>query len=210
MIRILLVDDHALVRAGLRRILETQQDMEVAGEAGTGAEALDLIRAGELDIVLLDLSLPDFSGIDLMKSILAADPSRKILVLSMHPEESYARRVMRSGAVGYLNKEAAPELLITAIRKVAAGGRFVSPGLAELLAIDLAEDDTESPHERLSDREFEVFERIVRGESVSQIAATLDLSPKTISTHRSRILQKMDLRNNADLIRYAIDQGLLS
>lgn len=210
MIRILLVDDHALVRAGLRRILETQQDMAVVGEAGTGAEALELIRSDQFDVVLLDLSLPDFSGIDLMKSILAADPSRKILVLSMHPEESYARRVMRSGAAGYLNKEAAPELLITAIRKVASGGRFVSPGLAELLAIDLAEDDTESPHERLSDREFEVFERIVRGESVSEIAATLHLSPKTISTHRSRILQKMALRNNADLIRYAIDQGLLS
>ena len=209
MIRILLVDDHTMVRAGLRRILETQPDMEVRGEAGTGARALDLIRSEELDIILLDLSLPDFSGIDLMRSILAADPDKKILVLSMHPEENYARRVMRSGAAGYLNKEAAPELLITAIRKVASGGRFVSPGLAELLAIDLAEDGTESPHERLSAREFEVFERIVRGESVSQIAADLHLSPKTISTHRSRILQKMDLRNNADLIRYAIDQGLL-
>lgn len=209
MIRILLVDDHKLVRAGLRRILETQPDIEIAAEAGTGAEALDRVREDDFGIILLDLSLPDYSGIDLMKSILARAPSKKILVLSMHPEENYARRVLRAGAVGYLNKEAAPELLLSAIRKVASGGRFVSPALAEILAIDLAEDGMEAPHERLSDREFEVFERIVRGESVSQIAETLHLSPKTISTHRSRILQKMDLRNNADLIRYAIDQGLL-
>ncbi len=210
MIRILLVDDHKLVRAGLRQILETQPDIEVAAEAGTGAETLDAVRKDHFDIILLDLSLPDYSGIDLMKSILAVDPSKKILILSMHPEENYARRVLRSGAVGYLNKEAAPELLLSAIRKVAGGGRFVSPALAEILAIDLAEDGAEVPHERLSDREFEVFERLVRGESISEIAATLHLSPKTISTHRSRILQKMDLRNNADLIRYAIDQGLLT
>lgn len=208
MTRILLVDDHKLVRAGLRQILQTQQDMEVIAEAGTGAEALDAVRTEEIDLILLDLSLPDYSGIDLMKSILAGGP-RKILVLSMHPEENYARRVIRGGAAGYLNKEAAPELLISAIRKIASGGRFVSPALAELLAIDLAEDSHEAPHERLSDREFEVFERIVQGESVSEIAAQLHLSPKTISTHRSRILQKMDLRNNADLIRYAIDQGML-
>lgn len=210
MIRLLLIDDHALVREGVRRILETQQDMEVRAEAATGAEALSAIREEEFDIILLDLSLPDFSGIDLMKSILSLAPGTKILVLSMHPEENYARRVIRSGAAGYLNKEAAPELLISAIRKVASGGRFVSPVLAELLAIDLAEDGMELPHERLSDREFEVFERIIRGESVSEIALTLHLSPKTISTHRSHILQKLNLRNNAGLIRYAIDHELLT
>jgi two-component system, NarL family, invasion response regulator UvrY len=209
MIRLLLIDDHALIRAGIRRILEAHGDIEVAAEAGTGAEALEVIRTDRFDIILLDLSLPDYSGIDLMKSIRSLLPHQKILVLSMHPEENYARRLIRAGAAGYLNKEAAPELLISAIRKIASGGRFVSPALAELLAIDLAEDASEAPHERLSDREFEVFERIVRGESVSEIARDLHLSPKTISTHRSRILLKMDLRNNADLIRYAIDQGLL-
>jgi two-component system, NarL family, invasion response regulator UvrY len=208
-IRLLIVDDHRLVRAGLREILERERDMTVGAEAGTGAEALDALRRERFDMILLDLSLPDFSGLDLMKSILSTNPAQRILILSMHPEENYARRVMRAGASGYLNKEAAPELLISAIRKVSTGGKFVSPALAELLAIDLYEGGDEVPHQRLSDREFEVFERIIRGESTSSIAQELHLSPKTVSTHRSRILQKMDLRNNAELIRYAIEQGLL-
>ncbi|MDX1585039.1 MAG: response regulator transcription factor [Thermoanaerobaculia bacterium] len=209
MSRLMLVDDHELVRAGLRELIANEPDFEIAAEAGTGAEALDALRDQDIDIVVLDLSLPDYSGIDLMKSMLAQRPNLRILILSMHPEESYARRIMRAGAHGYVNKGAAPDLLITAIRKVAGNGRFVSPALAELLALDLAEDGSAIPHERLSDREFEVFERLARGASVSEIAEELNLSPKTVSTHRSRILQKMDLQNNAELVRYAVKHGML-
>lgn len=209
MIRIALVDDHDLVRAGVRRILEAEKDMQIVGEASTGADALDLLDAEDPDVLILDLSLPDLSGIDLMRSILARRPGLKVLIVSMHPEENYARRMMRAGAYGYLNKGEAPALMLEAIRKLSRGNRFVSPKLAELLAYDLTEDRSGILHERLSDREFEVFERLVRGAGISEVANELNLSPKTVSTHRSRILQKMNMRNNASLVRYAVENGLL-
>lgn len=209
MIRIALVDDHDLVRAGVRRILEAEKDMQIVGEASTGADALDLLDAEDPDVLILDLSLPDLSGIDLMRSILARRPGLKVLIVSMHPEENYARRMMRAGAYGYLNKGEAPALMLEAIRKLSRGSRFVSPKLAELLAYDLTEDRSGILHERLSDREFEVFERLVRGAGISEVANELNLSPKTVSTHRSRILQKMNMRNNASLVRYAVENGLL-
>lgn len=210
MIRILVADDHAIVRQGLRQILSGRDDMGVTGEASSGDETLERVREQQWDVLVLDLSFPDRSGLDVLKQIRAQYPALPILVLSMHPEEQYGVRVLRAGASGYLSKESVPDLLVEAIRKVASGNRFLSPTLSEKIAIDFLSGPSERPHEKLSDREFEVFERIVAGRSVTEIAEELNVSVKTVSTHRTRLLEKMGMKNNAGLIRYAIQQGLLS
>jgi DNA-binding NarL/FixJ family response regulator len=209
MIRILVVDDHAIVREGLKQILLGAEDFQVAGEASNGLEALDQIRKDEWDVIVLDMSMPGRSGIELIKQINEEKPKLRILVLTMHGEEQYAARAFKSGASGYLTKESAPAELVSAVRKVASGGMYVSAAMAEKLAFGLTPKADELPHERLSDREFDVFRRIAAGQSVSEIAEQLSVSIKTVSTHKTRILQKMQMHNHTELIRYAIAHKLI-
>ena len=208
-IRILIVDDHAIMREGLKRILADEPEMQVAGEAANGDEALGMVRDGEWGVVLLDIALPGKSGLDILKHIKAAQPALPVLILSMYPEDQYAVRVLKSGAAGYLTKESAPGQLVAAIRKVAQGGIYVSQELAEKLAIELHSAPEKSPHETLSDREFEILRLIGAGRTPGQIAAELHLSIKTISTYRARLLQKMRMRTNAELTHYAVKNGLV-
>lgn len=208
MIRILVIEDHALVRAGLRDFLDGSADMLVAGEAASAAEALERIREGGWDVVLLDLSLPDASGVELLARIRELAPALPVLVLSMHAERRYAVQLLRSGASGYLQKEAMAEELKGAIRGVVQGRRYLSPTLAELLAGEL-DPDGGLPHGRLSEREFEIFCLLAQGQGASRIAQDLNLSVKTVSTYRSRILEKMRMASNADLTYYAIKNGLV-
>jgi DNA-binding NarL/FixJ family response regulator len=207
-IHVLLADDHAIVRAGLKEILEGTGDIVVAREATNGREALEAARESEIDVAVLDLSMPGRSGIELIKLIKAERPSVRILVLSMHSEEQYAVRAVRAGASGYMTKESAADELVAAVRRIAGGGAYVSPETAERLVLDARATDPAAPHTRLSDREYEVFQMLVAGRSVTDIAGALNLSVKTISTHKSRILQKMGLESQADLVRYAIGHGL--
>jgi DNA-binding NarL/FixJ family response regulator len=209
-ISVLIADDHAVVRRGLRQILAETPDILVGGEASTAPEVMRMVREHRFTVVLLDISLPGGSGIELLRDIRKELPRLPVVILTAHAEEQYAVRAIRAGAAGFLTKESAPERLIEAVRKVAGGGRFVSPQLAEALASALAEDSSGQPHERLSDRELEVLERIGSGKTVSEIAAELSLSVKTISTHRTRLLKKMGLRNNAELMQYAIRNRLVN
>jgi DNA-binding NarL/FixJ family response regulator len=209
MIRVLLADDHSMVRTGLKEILMATGDMLVAGEATNGNEALRAIREDEYDIVVLDMSMPGRSGIELIKLIKAERPKLRILVLSMHSEQQYAVRAVKAGASGYLTKESAAEALVTAIRRVAAGGAFISPETAERLVLDTGASADEAPHKRLSDREFQVFRMIAAGRSLTQVAGALALSVKTISTHKTRILQKIGVSNQTELVRYAIRHQLI-
>ncbi len=209
MIRVLLADDHAVVRAGLREILADTGDIAVAGEAANGQEALALIRAHDYDLAVLDMSMPGRSGIELIKLIKAEKPKLKILVLSMHSEEQYAVRALKAGAAGYLGKESAADQLVAAIRRIAAGGAYVSPETAQRLALDAGRDTAALPHTLLSDREFQVFRLIANGSTVGEIARELSLSVKTVSTHKTRIMEKMGLANQAELIRYALEHKLL-
>jgi DNA-binding NarL/FixJ family response regulator len=208
--KIVVVDDHAIVREGLKTILAKAPDLEVVGEAGNAPDALVLLRKTPVQLLLLDIGLPGKTGVDLLKSVKVELPKLPVLVLSNYPEDQYALRVLKQGAAGYLTKESAPELLITAVRKVAAGGKYVSPGVAERLIEDMGVKESEIPHERLSDREFEVFKFIAAGKSLTDIADTLHLSIKTISTHRTRILEKTGFQSNADMTRYALERGLLN
>ncbi len=210
MIRILIVDDHAILRAGLKHILADSGDIVVAGEAGNGLEALAKIRAERWDTMVLDMSMPGRSGIELIKQIKSEQPRLPILVLSMHQEDVYAVRALRAGASGYLCKDNAETQLEPAIRKVAGGGLFISPAVAEKLAVGMlqATRDDAPAHTRLSDREYEIFRYLAAGEGVTEIAHKLNLSVKTVSTHKFRIMQKMNLSNTADLIHYAIKHGL--
>ncbi len=208
MTRILIADDHAIVRDGLRRILESAAGVEVAGEAVNGDEVMARVRDGGFELLLLDLSMPGKSGIELIKWVKSARPELAVLVLSMHQEEQYAVRAIRAGASGYVTKESASTLLVAAIRKVAGGGLYISPGVAEQLALRLRPPAKDLPHQTLSDREFEVFGLLVTGGSVSDIAARLNLSGKTVSTHKARILEKMGVDSVADLVRYAIAHKL--
>jgi len=210
MIRILIVDDHAILRAGLKHILADCADIVVGGEAGNGVEALAQIRAGKWDVIVLDMSMPGRSGIDLIKQIKGEFPRLPILILSMHKEDVYAVRALRAGASGYLCKDNAEPLLEQAIRKVAGGGLFVSQAVLERMAVAVLQPESAEalPHARLSDREYEVFRLLAAGESVTDIARKLNVSVKTISTHKFRIMQKMNLANSAELIRYAIRHGL--
>ena len=208
MTRILIADDHAIVRDGLRRILQSAPGIEVAGEAVSGDEVMARVRAGGFEMLLLDMSMPGKSGIELIKWVKTARPELAVLVLSMHQEEQYAVRAIRAGASGYVTKESASALLVSAIRKVADGGLYISPRVAEQLALTLRPRADKLPHQALSDREFEVFGLLVSGATVSDIAARLHLSGKTVSTHKARILEKMGMDSVADLVRYAMAHKL--
>jgi two-component system, NarL family, invasion response regulator UvrY len=210
MIKVLIVDDHAVVREGLKRILELRGDIAVTGEAGTSDETLSKIRAESFDIVVLDLALGRDHGIEVLKHIKSERPKLPVLVLSMQPEEHYAARLLKAGAAGYLSKESAPSELVNAVVKVSSGGRYVSPAIAERLAFEIGSPTTDKPHERLSDREFQIFQMIVVGKGLTQIADELGVSVKTISTHRTRILAKLAMKNNAELVHYALKQGLIT
>ena len=209
MIRTLIADDHAVVRQGLRQILQDTTDMQVTGEAASGPETLDRVRDDSYDVVVLDITMPGRSGFDVLKELRVERPELPVLVLSMHPEEQFAVRLLKAGAAGYLNKESAPEELVKAIRKVVAGGRYVSPTLAEKLAFEIDAGSDRLAHETLSDREFQVMRMMASGKTVKEIAAELALSVKTISTYRARILTKMNLHTNAELIHYAITNQLV-
>ena len=209
MIRVLIADDHPIVRQGLRQILAETGDIEVKAEASAGQEVLEKIRQHPLDAVVLDLSMPGTNGLDTLKQIKEERPRLPVLVLSIHPENQYAVRALRAGASGYLTKSSAPEALVTAIRKLAEGGRFITPSLGEKLAESLQNPLDEKPlHETLSDREFEVFRLIAKGKTVGEAAQILFLSPKTVSTYRHRILEKTGLKTSAELMRYAVDHGV--
>ncbi len=210
MIKVFITDDHPIVREGLKQALRETSDIAVSGEASNGEETLNDLRDHMVDVVLLDISLPGRSGLDLLSQLRVAYPSLKILILSTYPEQQYAVRALKTGAAGYLTKESAPEELITAIRKVAFGGKYVSAALAERLAFDLAGESTSRPHEKLSNREYQVMCLIASGKTVREIATDLSLSDKTISTYRRRILDKLNLRHNAELTHYAIQQGLVT
>jgi DNA-binding NarL/FixJ family response regulator len=209
-INILIADDHTIMREGLKRILENLDDFVVVGEATNGFETMDWVRKGGFEVLLLDLSMPGRSGVDLIKQIRAEVPKLPILVLTMHEEEQYAVRTIRAGASGYLTKESAATLLVEAIRRVAAGRLYISPSVAEQLALNIMPGNDDLPHKRLSDREFEVFQLLAAGTSASEIAEKLHLSVKTVSTHKTRILQKMDANSLADLVKYAMANKLLS
>jgi len=210
MIRVLIVDDHPVVRRGLRALLSDEFREAAFGEASNVQQALEQISKKGWDVALLDISLPGRSGLDFLKEVKAARPRLPVLVLSIHPEDQFAVRVLKAGAEGYLTKESVPEELVNAIRKILAGGRYVSPTLAEKLALDLRRDSTRAPHETLSDREYEVMCWIASGKAVTEIAADLSLSPKTISTYRTRILEKLGVKSNAEIIRYALRNSLVT
>jgi DNA-binding NarL/FixJ family response regulator len=209
MIRALIADDHRLMREGLKQILATSGDMIVAGEACDGVQALELVRRESWDVLLLDMSMPGRAGVGLIRQIKAEKPALPILVLSMHKEEEYTVRTIRAGASGYLCKDSAAQQLLEAIRKVAAGGHFISPDVASELAIGLILQDERAPHTQLSDREFEIFLMMASGDAVAKIAEQLNLSAKTVSTYKTRILRKMQMTRLSDLIRYALEHGLL-
>ncbi len=209
MIRILIADDHAVVRNGLKQMLSEHADFVVAGEAADGIEVLKKLREQPYDLLLTDMAMPGRSGIELLKMVKDEHPKLAMLVLSMHKEEQYAVRALKAGARGYLTKESAPDQLVLAIRKVAGGGMFISPGVAERLALELHGNHEIEPHTLLSDREFQIFRMIVSGESLGSIADELSLSVKTVSTHKARILQKMQMTSSAELIHYAIRHHLL-
>lgn len=209
MIRVLLADDHAIVRAGLKEILAGTGDITVAAEATNGREVIERVRAADYDVAVLDMSMPGRSGIELIKQVKAERPKLRVLVLTMHSEEQYAVRALRAGASGYLTKDSAADQLVAAIRRVAAGGAYVSAETAERLAQDAVPRSNAAPHTLLSDREFQVFRMIAGGRSVGEIARQLSLSVKTVSTHKTRIMEKMGLANQAELIRYALEHKLL-
>jgi two-component system invasion response regulator UvrY len=209
-IRLLIGDDHAVVRKGMKQILAETKDIVVADEAGNGREVLEKVRKNDFDMVLLDISMPGRDGLEILKELKGLKPKLPVLMLSMYPEEQYAVRSLRSGASGYLTKDSAPDELISAIRKVSLGGKYVSASLAEKLAHKLGADVEKPLHEALSDREYQVMCMIASGKAVKEIGEELSLSVKTVSTYRSRILDKMRLKGNAELTRYAIDNKLVS
>ena len=209
MIRVVLADDHSMVRAGLRELLTATGHISVVGEATNGQEVLTAVREGGFEVLVLDMSMPGRSGIELIKLVKAEQPKLRILVLSMHSEEQYAVRAVRAGASGYLTKESAPDELVAAIERVASGRAYITPETAERLVLDTSSGEERPAHSRLSNREYEVFRSIAGGRSVTDIAGDLNLSVKTISTHKARILEKMNLSSQSELVRYAIKHGLL-
>jgi len=209
MIRLVLADDHTIVREGLKQLLGAAGDLQVVGEAQNGHEVIERIRALDFDVLLLDMSMPGKSGIELIRQVHAEKPKLRILVLSMHEEHQYAVRAIRGGAAGYLTKESASRQLVDAIRKVAAGGAFISSEVAQQLALGAMPGASGPLHASLSDREFQIFQLIAGGKSVSDIAERLNLSVKTVSTHKANILQKMNMGTQADLIRYALTHRLV-
>jgi len=209
MIKILIVDDHAIVREGLNRIIQTELDMHVAGMAKDGSEVIRLMLENEIDVVVLDISMPGKSGLDLIKDMKQVQPLVKILMLSMYPEERFAMRSIKAGASGYLTKEMAPEEIVNAIRTIHSGRKYITSALADMIADELQNPSEKVPHELLSDREFEVLCMLAIGKPVVEIATVLSLSESTVSTYRMRILQKMNLKTNSDLIHYGIEHGLV-
>ena len=208
MIKILIVDDHLIVREGIKRIINDSANMNVVAEASSGMEALEYIWKNKYDLILLDISMPGQNGLQTLKKIKKHDKNVSVLMLSMHSEEQYAMRSMKAGASGYITKETASNQLVEAIRKINDGRKFITQEVAELLATDLYHEQDKEPHEYLSDREFEVLKMIAKGDSIKIIAKNLSISPKTVSTYRSRILDKLDLETNSDIIHYAIDYKL--
>ena len=209
MLKILIADDHAIVRQGLKQIVTETQDMIVAGEASNGQELLNKINEDDYDVVVLDITMPGRNGIDVLRQLRSERPQLPILILSVHSEEQYALRALKAGASGYLTKESAPDELVLAIRKISGGGKYISSSLAEKLAFDLAAGHEQTPHETLSDREYQVMCMIASGKTVIEIAQELSLSEKTVSTYRARILEKMKMKNNAELTYYAIKNQLV-
>jgi len=209
MINVLIVDDHTIVRQGLKQILAETSDIVVTAEAQNGQEAIEKVRQNGYDVVLLDVALPGADGLSVMRVLRQEKPSVAVLVLSAYPEEQYAVRFLKAGAAGYLTKESASDELILAIRKVAQGGKYVTQSLAERLAGSLASDADRLPHEALSNREYQVMRMIASGKTVGEIAEELSLSVKTVSTYRTRILEKLQLSNNADIMRYALTWGVV-
>ncbi len=209
MIKIAIVDDHALVRAGLRQFLSEQVDLQVVAEAGNGRDALDIVRKGLVDVLVMDLSMPEQSGVDALAAIRARAPELPVLILSGFPEAHYATTLLRQGASGYLNKECEPEEIVTAIRTVARGRKYITPAVAELLADTLGGNADKPLHEQLSEREFQVFLRLAKGETIGHMADSLSLSVKTVSTYRTRVMEKMKLESNSDLTYYALKNGLI-
>lgn len=209
MIRIVIADDHTLMREGLKRILEGNEEITVVGEAVDGFSVLAQVRKGGFDVLLLDLSMPGRSGIDLIRQIRTEAPKLPVLVLTMYEEEQYAVRSIRAGAQGYLTKESAGSQLVTAIKRVASGRPYISMEVAEQLALDIMAPEKELPHKQLSNREFEIFNMMASGKSITDIATQLHLSVKTVSTHKSRILAKMSMHSLAEIVQYAIAHNLL-
>jgi len=209
MIRILIADDHAIVRAGLKQFIADERDMVVAGEASDGAETLAFVRSQECDVVLLDISMPGKNGIDTLRQLKRSRPELPVLILSAYSEQQFAVSLLRAGASGYINKESASEQLVSAIRTVTRGGKYVSPSVAQVLVSDLAGEGDKPLHATLSKREFQIFYKLAAGASVSKIAEELFLSVKTVSTYRSRILEKMQMTSNADLTYYAVKNKLI-
>lgn len=209
MLRVALCDDHPIVREGLRGILSRRSDIKVVVEVGTAAELLRALETERVDIVVLDIGLPDMNGLDVMKTLRAAGNRAGILLLSMHPEDHYAVRALKAGASGYLQKESAPEELEAAVRRIAQGKKYVTASLAERLAVDLDDRSTQEPHELLSDREYQVLCLLAAGKGIKQIAGELSLSPPTIATYRARVLEKLGLTSTVELVRYALEHGLV-
>lgn len=209
MIKLLIADDHTIVREGLKQILADTPDIAVVGEASSGQEIIKRVGTIDYDLILLDISLPGMSGLDVLKQIRLLKPSLPVLILSMYPEEQYAIRALRAGASGYLTKESASEELINAIRKVARGRKYITASLAEKIAFDWDREEGRPLHEMLSDREYQVFCMIASGKTVNEISKLLSLSIKTVSTHRARILKKMSMKNNAQLTHYGIKHNLV-
>lgn len=209
MIRILIADDHAIVRRGLKQIVSEQADMIVASEAENAREVLDLVRTQKWDVVVLDINMPGRNGLEVLKELKRENPKLPVLILSIHPEEQYGVRVLKAGAAGYLTKDSAPDELVLAIRKVHRGGKYISASLAETLVYELVAQTDRPRHETLSDREYQVMTMIASGKTVGEIGEELSLSVKTISTYRSRVLGKMNMRTNAELTQYAIQNQLL-
>ncbi|MGD9212145.1 MAG: response regulator transcription factor [Desulfobacteraceae bacterium] len=209
MINIIIADDHPIVRAGLKQIIAEDKDITVTGEASKGTELLEKVRKHDFDVILLDLSMPGMNGLDVLKQLKIEKPRIPVIILTIHPESQYALRILKAGAAGYLTKDSASDELIKAIRKVCNKGKYISPSLAEKIVFALDQDAGQLPHEALSDREYQVLSLIGSGKTVSQIAETLALSVKTVSTYRVRILEKMQMQNNAELIHYAIQNKLV-
>jgi DNA-binding NarL/FixJ family response regulator len=209
MLRILLCDDHPILREGLKRILLQQSDIKVVEDAGSGAEMLEKSAASRFDVIILDIALPDMNGLEVLKNLRARGNRVGVLVLSMHPEEQYATRALRAGAAGYLQKESAPSELVSAVRKIAGGGRYITPSLAEKLAFELGEMADKPPHELLSDREYQVLCLLASSRGIKEIAAELGLSAPTIATYRSRVMTKLNLSSTVDLVRYALAHKLV-
>lgn len=209
MIRVLVADDHVVVRSGIRQILATTSDLTVSAEAGQGAEVLARVRAGDCDLLLMDMTMPGVSGVDLIRRVKAERPGLPVLVLSMHNESQVVSRALRAGAAGYATKGCEPEILIAAVRKVAAGGHFIDPALVDTLVFSGSGPDS-PPHEILSDREFQVLQQVAAGRSLAEIGAAFNISAKTVSTHKARLMEKLGIENNAELVRYAIRHGLIA